>query len=257
MDLYNLIISAKLSKGEGGDVSVDPLSVTENGTYTAEEGHAYSPVSVNVPSVTPTGNINITSTAQTDVSAYATAQVVDADLVAGNIKKDVNILGVTGTYEGGGGGGSSYTLLHEEDIEVSTTSTSTVDVKTISVSGSYTSDDIIYVRIYDKAGFRADYFYGSETFEINVMAAGPSQYEDSSTVGFTIKGTSYASKYSKRNWSGGANGYGILPKKFDTDGSITISARYNSNYSGTIDGTYHIEVYKLAFPNNVSPFIFP
>ena len=57
--------------------------------------------------VTPTGNINITSTAQTDVSAYATAQVVDADLVASNIKKDVDILGVVGTYEGGGGGGSS------------------------------------------------------------------------------------------------------------------------------------------------------
>lgn len=35
---------------------------------------------------------------------YATAQIVDADLVAGNIKKDVNILGVTGTYEGSGGG---------------------------------------------------------------------------------------------------------------------------------------------------------
>ena len=49
-----------------------------------------------------TGNINITSTEQIDVSDYATAQVVDANLVAGNIKKDVTILGVTGTYEGGG-----------------------------------------------------------------------------------------------------------------------------------------------------------
>lgn len=31
----------------------------------------------------------------------------DADLVAGNIKKNVEIFGVTGTYEGGGGGGSA------------------------------------------------------------------------------------------------------------------------------------------------------
>lgn len=49
--------------------------------------------------VEPTGNKEITDTAETDVSAYATAQVVDANLIAGNIKKDVEILGVTGTYE--------------------------------------------------------------------------------------------------------------------------------------------------------------
>ena len=52
---------------------------------------------------TPTGKKNITDTTETDVSAYATAQVVDANLVAENIKKDVVVLGITGTYEGGGG----------------------------------------------------------------------------------------------------------------------------------------------------------
>lgn len=35
--------------GGGGDVDVEPLSVTENGTYTAPTGKAYSPVVVNVP----------------------------------------------------------------------------------------------------------------------------------------------------------------------------------------------------------------
>jgi hypothetical protein len=49
--------------------------------------------------ITPTGKKNITDTSETDVTAYATAQVVDENLVAGNIKKDVTILGVTGTYE--------------------------------------------------------------------------------------------------------------------------------------------------------------
>lgn len=51
--------------------------------------------------ITPTGNINITSTSQVDVTNYATAQVVDADLVAGNIKNGVDILGVTGTLQEG------------------------------------------------------------------------------------------------------------------------------------------------------------
>ena len=102
--------------GGGGDVSVESLDVTENGTYTASSGHAYSPVTVNVPSVTPTGNINITSTAQTDVSAYATAQVVDSDLIASNIKKDVNILGVIGTYEGDSGSDFDVAGLIDESI---------------------------------------------------------------------------------------------------------------------------------------------
>ena len=37
---------------------------------------------------------------------------VDSNIVAGNIKKDVTILGVTGTYEGSGGGGSSDTTFY-------------------------------------------------------------------------------------------------------------------------------------------------
>ncbi len=50
----------------------------------------------------PSGKKSITTTAETNVADYATAQISDANLVAGNIKKDVAILGVTGSYEGGG-----------------------------------------------------------------------------------------------------------------------------------------------------------
>lgn len=48
---------------------------------------------------TPTGKKVITDTTEVNVSSFATAQVVDENLVAANIKKDVVILGVTGTYE--------------------------------------------------------------------------------------------------------------------------------------------------------------
>jgi len=37
----------------GGGTTIDALSVTANGTYTAQSGHAYSPVTVNVPTSTP------------------------------------------------------------------------------------------------------------------------------------------------------------------------------------------------------------
>lgn len=50
------------------------------------------------------GTKNLTNTSATDVTNYASAQVVDSNLTAGNIKKDVSILGVTGSYEGSGGG---------------------------------------------------------------------------------------------------------------------------------------------------------
>lgn len=43
----------------------------------------------------------------TQVTVSAVTSSIDANISAGNIKKDVSILGVTGTYEGSGGGGST------------------------------------------------------------------------------------------------------------------------------------------------------
>ena len=101
----------------GALVAQTSTTKTANGTYDTTENNE---VVVNVPQ--PSGNINITDMQSTDVSAYATAQVVDSDLVAGNIKKDVDILGVVGTYEGSGGG-------------------STLITKTITQNGIYNAED--------------------------------------------------------------------------------------------------------------------
>lgn len=51
--------------------------------------------------IVPAGNKQITTTAQVNVSEYATAQVVDAELLPQNIRKDINILGVSGTLDTG------------------------------------------------------------------------------------------------------------------------------------------------------------
>lgn len=56
------------------------------------------------------GTMTITDTAAKNVKNYATAQVVDANLVAANIKKNVTILGITGTHEGGAPNAEDYTF---------------------------------------------------------------------------------------------------------------------------------------------------
>lgn len=53
-------------------------------------------------------------------ASNATKTLSDENLVAGNIKKDVQIFGVTGTYEGGGG--STTVIIPEQSITCSNTS---------------------------------------------------------------------------------------------------------------------------------------
>lgn len=63
--------------------------------------------------VTPTTSAQqITPTSPVDgydeVNVSAVTAAIDANIQAGNIKKDVSILGVTGTYEGSGGGAGDF-----------------------------------------------------------------------------------------------------------------------------------------------------
>lgn len=98
-------------------------SITSNGS--GQDVIGYAAVDVNVPNsysasdegkVVSSGAL-VSQTAHADVTPTTSDQTIstttnnsikvkgDADLVAGNIKKDVEIFGVTGSYEGGGGGG--------------------------------------------------------------------------------------------------------------------------------------------------------
>lgn len=86
MGFYFNTDSITPSKGSGGGAVIESLSVTPSTsaqTITAPSGtDGYSPVSV-----------------------AAVTAAIDANIIAENIKKDVTILSVTGTYEGSGGGG--------------------------------------------------------------------------------------------------------------------------------------------------------
>lgn len=82
--------------------------------------------------ITPTGTINITDTALTDVAQYRNAQVSSETLIADNIKKDVEILGVTGTFEGGGSGSKKILVVPTQTVQMAGQ-----PIELVQLSGSY------------------------------------------------------------------------------------------------------------------------
>ena len=56
------------------------------------------------------GNVLLSGNKALEVTAS-----IDSNIVAGNIKKDVTILGVTGTYEGSGLNITFYTCIDESE----------------------------------------------------------------------------------------------------------------------------------------------
>ena len=213
MDLFDIAVAKKLAGGGGGG---------------------------------PTGNINITSTAQTDVSAYATAQVVDADLVASNIKKDVDILGVVGTYEGGGGGGGdSLTLLNTTDLgALNITSTTETTLTQLQVSNI--NDYEVLILLCE----RSERSFGKHIATCSpILLVGTGNFREKSAGVIT-------SKVVYRD----AGDSGILSKQYgaglypDTSPTvrgggitITIKAKANNSNAGDISGNYTAKVYGAKF----------
>lgn len=125
-----------------------------------------------------TSNV-LTVTAPAGYYASAASKTLsDANLVAGNIKKDIPIFGVTGTYEGGGSGGSypwfgpgttfverklnkTINLANDTSFDSWTASTTAGEIKAASssadftVTGDYNNAYWVVTRVY------VDYAYKS------------------------------------------------------------------------------------------------
>lgn len=144
-----------------------------------------------------------------------------------------------------------YTLLFQTEVTVNTTSTTETSVTTLNIGNIWTKDKIIYVRVYDKAGKRMGYFYGSDTYFMNYNAANSS----TSALSANVLHNSYAYN-SSGAWAqyASAYGYGVYANSISSGGSLYIYRRYNSTYSLTINGTYVVEVYALDWPNGISPY---
>lgn len=121
--LKNLVLAFGGSASDGDTVVEvlkdvnETIGGTDNGGDTISEVLADVSEAVEDNVAIPEGKKTINSTAEVDVKAYATAQVVDSNLNAGNIKKDVSVLGITGEYEGGGASlGKEVVLVPSQSV---------------------------------------------------------------------------------------------------------------------------------------------
>ena len=146
-----------------------------------------------------------------------------------------------------GGGSSAWTKVAEKSFTTSYTSTSgdTLEIWQTGHTELWTSDKIVYVRIRDTAGKRAGYFYGTDTFFMNMYPKNGSTSTTSST-GTLMEIWSYTTggKFANR-YGYSTTGYGVYADIFYNNGDIRIRRRYHNTYSLTINGTYKVEVYLL------------
>ena len=183
----------------------------------------------------------------TDVTVTTAAA---ADVASGKIFFAADGTQTTGTASGGGG--SSYTLLGSKEISANTTSTTTTLITGGSITANRDSNTakLLYIQVRDKAGKRNGYFYGSDTFWYQPIGGATSNNYRL----MTILATNSSGKVECTSTSQ----YGVFPKSPPTfsSGSVTVEmqTRYNSNYSRTVNGTYVVKVYDLAWPDNATPF---
>lgn len=95
----------------------------------------------------PSGKKIIRTTEELNVRDYATAQVYEPNLIPENIAKDVNVLGIVGTHEGGAGGiipSGTIDITKNGTYDVTEFESANVDVKGIDTTdATATANDIL------------------------------------------------------------------------------------------------------------------
>lgn len=152
-----------------------------------------------------------------------------------------------------GGGGSNWTLLASTEYTVNTTSTSNTSVGDITLNLSDYNDyqTILWVHIRDKAGKRTGYFYGSDTMFFHYQLA-TGNTNSLSTRPVAVFRASSATAYSLAT-----SAYGLFAYRLYYTSSahyVQIYSRYSNSSSGTINGTYKCDVYKLTMPSGMTLF---
>lgn len=140
------------------------------------------------------------------------------------------------------------TRLYSGEFQGSYSSTSSAVATTVSCGASaFTGDGLLYVRTRDKAGVRTNRYYGTDTLIFNYKAAQGLEEDDAITAtGSGGMSTTFRTDSNKEISSYGSyRGYGLYAHTIKPDGDLILRWAYHSTYTGTINGTFLIDVYLL------------
>lgn len=247
IDEFSYELGKRAASGGGGEAVLIDKTISTNGTYNASNDNAdgYKKAVVNVPNSYAAGDEGKVVSNGALVSQTAHAEVNTNGTIDTTLNNSVVVNVPTG------GGGYGYTKLAEQDFTVNTSSTSETSVGTINCgTAAWTKDKILYVRVRDKAGPRPGYFLETDNYVVNHYATNPDANSNSLILRCVTRKNTSGTPYGTQN----NTSTGVYPSKIDSDGTLTIKAKYSSSTSGTIDGTYHVDVYLLDWPDGVSPF---
>lgn len=234
-----------VSSGTAGTITVSGSGTNQLTTQAAQTIHPSTTDQTIASGRYLTGAQTIKAVTTTNLTAENIVSGVTVKV--GDSTDDDCVASVTGTASGGGGGGP--TLLHSENVEISYSSKSKGSVATLNVGAEAFGDHIVYIKIRDTMGRRNGYFYGSDTYIYNMGAINNSPSETQAAKGIHIgwRGASSTLLLAGTNSAASDSYYGIYGQNVTNEGVVTLYAWYNSNYSGTIDSTYKVDVYLLPY----------
>lgn len=152
----------------------------------------------------------------------------DADLIAGNIKKNVEIFGVTGTYDGGGGG-SILPAGYTQKLYLQSSGTQYIDTGVKAQGG----------------------FYGEVEFEFTESVTGWHAIlsGDNSNINKAIK-------FYQNGMTGGTFQYNS--NYFDYTKSYETNMKYKASVGngGIVDGVFYTKWTKVSFTSNNNVALF-
>ena len=223
------------SGGGGGDITVESLSVTDNGTYTAPSGKAYSPVSVDVQPTLGTKSVttNGTYTASSDnLDGYSSVTV--------DVPSDIQQINPFDS------GASTISLYNSNGVVVNSSSINTDGTGALNISESSAGYEGMVIELNVTAGHTYAVTFDYQNIDASYMAG--------FVIGWLLENSARTNYDAYRNWE--AN----LPldgTKTHEVASITATGSkiymnfnlcgYSDSHTNIIDIT-NLKVYDISLP---------